>query len=123
MGLLAPGDNGASYDQTRGASVRTRGAGSDPGHLGQGRRLRIRSGPAVHHPRPGYGARRFLSRFTNHLVNAAGASPTAGGAVGVVGTHPEADRHLVYSRHVARSQGTGFSYPEGLQLIAALMRL
>jgi hypothetical protein len=64
---------------------------------------------------------KVLSRFTNHRVDAL-VRPYRRGAVGVVGTHPEADRTW-FTPAMWRAAKNRFSYPEGLQLIAALMRL
>ena len=63
----------------------------------------------------------MLARFTNHRVDAL-VRPYRRGAVGVVGTHPEADRTW-FTPAMWRTAKDGFSYPEGLQLIAALMRI
>ena len=119
MGLLAPGDTG-EYDQTRGASVRTAAQAVIPvvwsGTVG----YQYAQDPAYIIP-SGVRGEKVLARFTNHRVDAL-VRPYRRGAVGVVGTHPEADRTW-FTPAMWRAAKDGFSYPEGLQLIAALMRL
>jgi hypothetical protein len=119
MGLLAPGDTG-EYDQARGALVRTAAQAVIPvvwsGTIG----YQYAQDPAYIIP-SGVRGEKVLARFTNHLVDAL-VRPYRRGAVGVVGTHPEADRTW-FTPAMWRAARDGFSYPEGLQLIAALMRL
>jgi hypothetical protein len=119
MGLLAPGDTG-EYDQTRGASVRTAAQAVIPviwnGTVG----YQYAQDPPYIIP-SGVRGEKVLARFTNHLVDAL-VRPYRRGAVGVVGTHPEADRTW-FTPAMWRRAKDGFSYPEGLQLIAALMRI
>jgi hypothetical protein len=119
MGLLAPGDTG-EYDQTRGASVRTAAQAVIPVIWGRTVGYEYAQDPPYIIP-AGVRGEKVLSRFTNHLVNAL-VRPYRRGAVGVVGTHPEADRTW-FTPAMWRAAKDGFSYPEGLQLIAALMRL
>jgi len=119
MGMLAPGDTG-EYDQARGASVRTAAQAVIPviwnGTVG----YQYAQDPAYIIP-SGVRGEKVLARFTNHLVDAL-VRPYHRGAVGVVGTHPEADRTW-FTPAMWRAAKDGFSYPEGLQLIAALMQL
>ena len=119
MGLLAPGDTG-EYDQTRGAAVRTAAQAVIPviwnGTVG----YQYAQDPPYIIP-SGVRGEKVLARFTNHLVDAL-VRPYRRGAVGVVGTHPEADRTW-FTPAMWRTAKDGFSYPEGLQLIAALMRM
>ena len=119
MGLLAPGDTG-EYDQTRGASVRTAAQAVIPVIWGRTVGYQYAQDPPYIIP-SGVRGEKVLSRFTNHLVDAL-VRPYRRGAVGVVGTHPEADRTW-FTPAMWRAAKDGFSYPEGLQLIAALMRL
>jgi hypothetical protein len=119
MGLLAPGDTG-EYDQTRGASVRTAAQGVIPviwsGTVG----YEYAQDPPYIIP-SGVRGEKVLSRFTNHLVDAL-VRPYRRGALGVVGTHPEAGRTW-FTPAMWRAAKDGFGYPEGFRLIAALMRL
>jgi hypothetical protein len=119
MSLLAPGDTG-EYDQTRGASVRTAAQAVIPVIWGRTVGYQYAQDPPYIIP-SGVRGEKVLSRFTNHLVDAL-VRPYRRGAVGVVGTHPEADRTW-FTPAMWRAAKDGFSYPEGLQLIAALMRL
>jgi hypothetical protein len=117
MGLLSPGDTG-EYDQTRGASVRTaaeavipvRWAGSRHDEYAQDPPYMIASGVR---------GERVLSRYTNGEINAL-VRPYHRGRVGVVGTHPEADRTW-YTARLWRADKDGLDYAQGLQLIAAVM--
>lgn len=63
----------------------------------------------------------MLSRFTNGRVNAL-VRPYHRGAVAVVGTHPEADRSW-YTERLWRQDRDGLDRAQGLQLVAALMRV
>jgi hypothetical protein len=119
MGLLAPGDTGG-YDQTRGASVRTAAQAVIPVIWGKTVGYEYAQDPAYIIP-SGVRGEKVLSRFTNHRVDAL-VRPYRRGAIGVVGTHPEADRTW-FTPAMWRAAQDGLSYPEGLQLIAALMRL
>jgi hypothetical protein len=119
MGLLAPGDTG-EYDQTRGASVRTAAQAVIPVIWSRTVGYEYAQDPPYIIP-SGVRGEKVLSRFANHLVDAL-VRPYRRGAVGVVGTHPEADRTW-FTPAMWRAARSRFSYPEGLQLIAALMRL
>jgi hypothetical protein len=119
MGLLAPGDTGG-YDQTRGASVRTAAQAVIPVIWGKTVGYEYAQDPPYIIP-SGVRGEKVLARFTNHRVDAL-VRPYRRGAVGVVGTHPEADRTW-FTPAMWRAAKDGLSYPEGLQLIAALMRL
>jgi hypothetical protein len=118
MGLLAPGDTG-EYDQTRGAAVRTAAQTVIPVSWNGTVSYQYAQDPAYIIP-SGARGEKVLSRFTNHRVNALVGRYRRGG-VGVVGTHPEADRTW-FTPAMWRAAQDGLSYPEGLQLIAALMR-
>jgi hypothetical protein len=119
MGLLAPGNTG-EYDQTRGASVRTAAQAVIPVIWGKTVGYEYAQDPPYIIP-SGVPGEKVLARFTNHRVDAL-VRPYRRGAVGVVGTHPEADRTW-FTPAMWRAAKDGFSYSEGLQLIAALMRL
>jgi hypothetical protein len=119
MGLLAPGDTG-EYDQTRGASVRTAAQAVIPVIWGGTVGYEYAQDPPYIIP-SGVRGEKVVSRFTNHRVDAL-VRPYRRGAVGVVGTHPEADRAW-FTPAMWRAAKDGLSYPEGLRLIAALMRL
>jgi biotin protein ligase-like protein len=119
MGLLAPGDTG-EYDQTRGALVRTAAQAVIPVSWSGAISYQYAQDPPYIIP-SGVRGEKVLARFTNHRVDAL-VRPYRRGAVGVVGTHPEADRTW-FTPVMWRAAKDGFSYPEGLQLIAALMRL
>jgi hypothetical protein len=119
IGLLAPGDTGG-YDQTRGASVTTAAQAVIPVIWGTTVSYQYAQDPPYIIP-SGVRGEKVLARFTNHHVDAL-VRPYHRGAVGVVGTHPEADRTW-FTPAMWRAAKDGFSYPEGLRLIAALLRL
>jgi hypothetical protein len=119
MGLLAPGDTG-EYDQTRGASVRTAAQTVIPVIWSGTAGYEYAQDPPYIIP-SGVRGEKVLARFTNHLVDAL-VRPYRRGAVGVVGTHPEAGRTW-FTPAMWRAAKDGLSYPAGLRLIAALMRL
>ena len=119
MGLLAPGDTG-EYDQTRGASVTTAAQAVIPVLSGKTVSYEYAQDPPFIIP-SGVRGEKVLSRFTNHLADSL-VRPYRRGAVGVVGTHPEADRTW-FTPAMWRAAQDELSYSEGLQLIAALMRL
>jgi hypothetical protein len=119
IGLLAPGDTG-EYDHSRGASVTTAAQAVIPVIWGGTVSYQYAQDPPYIIP-SGVRGEKVLARFTNHQVDAL-VRPYHRGAVGVVGTHPEADRTW-FTPAMWRAARDGFSYPEGLQLIAALMRL
>jgi hypothetical protein len=118
MGLLAPGDTG-EYDRTRGAAVWTAAQTVIPVRWNGTVSYQYAQDPAYIIP-SGVRGEKVLSRFTNHRVDAL-VRPYRRGAVGVVGTHPEADRTW-FTPAMWRAARDGLSYPQGLQLIAALMR-
>lgn len=117
MGLLSPGDTG-DYDQSPGASVTTTAEAVIPVWWGAEPRY-----PYVQDPpyviAAGALGERVLSRFTNGKINAL-VQPFHRGSVGVVGTHPEADRSW-YTTQLWRADSDGLDYAQGLQLIAAVM--
>lgn len=119
MGLLAPGNTG-QYSQTRGAEVTTAADAVVPLRWGRSLRHQYAQDPPYIIP-SGVRGERVLSRFTNGKVNAL-VRPYGRGAVGVVGTHPEATRDW-YTRRLWRQDRDGLDGAQGSRLIAAVMRL
>jgi hypothetical protein len=118
MGLLSPGNTG-QYIRTRGASLTsTRNAVVPVRWEGTGRRHFAQDPPYI--IPSGVAGERILSRFTNNRVNAL-VKPYGQGSVGVVGTHPEADRSW-YGRKLWRKDTDGLDGAQGLRLIEETMR-
>lgn len=118
MGLLAPGNTGqyvgtrgASLTSTRDAVIPVRWEGSARRHFAQDPPYILPSGLA---------GERVLSRFTNNRVNAL-VKPYHKGGVGVVGTHPEADRSW-YGPKLWKQDKDGLDAAQGLRLIEETMR-
>lgn len=119
MDLLGAGDTG-QYSQTPDAEVTDaadavvaiRWGGSVRHHYAQDPAHIIASNA------PG---ERVLSRFPNGTINAL-VRPQGRGVVGVVGTHPEAERSW-YTDRLWRQDTDGLDRSEGLQLIAEVMEI
>lgn len=118
MSLLSPGNTGqyirtpnASVTTTRDAVIPVRWAGEVRRHFAQDPPYIIPSGVR---------GEKVLSRFTNGKVNAL-ARPYGEGGVGVVGTHPEAERSW-YSTTLWSKDKDGLDAAQGLRLIEATMR-
>jgi biotin protein ligase-like protein len=119
MGLLAPGNTG-EYDKTRGAEVTTAAEAVIPLRWGGSIRYQyVQDAPYI--VASGVPGEQILSRFTNGRINAL-VRPYKNGGVGVVGSHPEADRSW-YTARMWRQDRDGLDYAQGLQLIAATMKL
>lgn len=117
-GLLQPG-NTNSYIHTPGASVTTTRNAVIPVRWAGRRRMQFAQDPPfiiASHVR----GERILSRYTNGRINAL-VRPYGRGAVGVVGTHPEATRDW-YSSRLWRRDTDGLDRRQGLALVAATLR-
>lgn len=118
MGLLAPGDTG-QYIRTPGASVKsTRNAVIPIEWEGDARQHFAQDPPYI--VPSGVEGEKVLSRFTNDRVNTL-VKPYGEGVVGVVGTHPEADRSW-YSSRLWRKDRDKLDAAEGLRLIEQTMQ-
>lgn len=117
--LLAPGDTG-EYAELPGADVPGTADTVVPVRWGGRIRRQYAQDPPYLVPSrvPG---ERVLSRFPDGAVNAL-VRPYHRGAVGVVGTHPEADRSW-YTDRLWRADTDGPDHREGLGLVAALLRV
>ena len=119
MGLLTPGDT-AGYAGTPGSLV----DGSEEAVIvvdwdGEVRH-QFAQEPAVI-LESGVEGERVLSRFTNGAVNAL-VRPVGAGAVGVVGTHPEATADW-FSPELAEQDSDGLDHEQAVQLVDAVMQL
>lgn len=118
LGLLAPGNTGryvdtpeAQLEDTEEGIVRVRWKGQKRWHFAQD--------PSVIFP-SGVEGEQILSRFDNGEVNAL-VRPYGEGMVGVVGTHPEADRSW-YADVLWQADLDGIDAQDGRDLIAAVLR-
>ena len=118
MGLLAPGDTGG-YIDTAGASVKSARDAVIPVKWRGTHRYQFAQDPPYIVP-SGVAGEEVLSRFTNGRVNAL-VRPYGRGSVGVVGTHPEADRGW-YTRKLWREDEDGPDTSQGLDLVERTMR-
>lgn len=116
-GLLLPGNTG-QYIRTPGASVSTPRNAVIPVRWGKARRRHFAQDPAYIVPSRVAGER-VLSRFTNGRVNAL-VRPYGRGAVGVVGTHPEATRSW-YTGTLWSRDTDGLDRRQGLALMRATL--
>jgi len=117
LGLLAPGDTG-EYSATEGALVMSPADAVIPVWWGSVRRYAyVQDAPYI--IPSGVVGERILSTFTNGRVNAL-VRPYGSGRVGVVGSHPEADRDW-YTDALWAQDEDGLDSAQGLQLIAAVM--
>ncbi len=118
MGLLRPGNTG-DYAETRGSEVR--GSAEKVIAVRWGRTLRYQYAQDAAYVIPSrVRGERVLSRFSNGRVNAL-VRPYGRGGVGVVGTHPEADRSW-YTQAMWQADKDGLDRAQGLELVAAVMR-
>lgn len=117
MGLLLPGDTG-EYNQTRGALVTSTAEVVIPVRWGRTTHDNFAQDPP-HIIASNVRGERVLSRFSNGAINAL-VRPYGRGALGVVGTHPEADRSW-YTETLWRQDHDGLDHQQGLQLIAAVL--
>lgn len=118
LGMLSPGNTGR-YIHTRGASVRSTRDAVIPISWEGGRRYHFAQDPSYIIP-SGVRGERVLSRFTNGKVNAL-IRPYGKGGVGVVGTHPEANRSW-YGSRLWNKDEDGLDSAQGLRLIHQTMR-
>lgn len=117
MGLLSPGDTN-EYDRSPGAAVTSAADAVIPVWWGRTLHDQFAQDPP-YMTASGVPGERVLSRYTNGEINAL-VRPFGRGRVGVVGTHPEADRSW-YTARLWRADRDGLDYAQGLELIAAVM--
>lgn len=118
MGLLAPGDTN-QYSTSPGALATTTQDAVIPATWGKATRyMYVQDSPYI--IASGVSGEQILSRYTNGLINAL-VKPYGKGRVGVVGSHPEADRSW-YTPALWRADRDGLDAVYGLELIAAVMR-
>ena len=116
MGLLAPGDT-AGYAESEGALVSGSDAAVIPVEWNGETRYQFAQEAAVI-VESGVEGERVLSRFTNGEVNAL-VRPLGEGAVGVVGTHPEAEADW-FTPELAEDDVDGLDRAQALELVDAL---
>ncbi len=116
MGLLAPGDT-AGYAESEGALVSGSDATIIPVDWNGEMRYQYAQDPAII-LESGVEGERVLSRFTNGAVNAL-VRPVGKGAVGVVGTHPEAGPDW-FTPLMAEADIDGPDHAQALELVDAL---
>lgn len=119
IGLLGRGNTG-QYLATPGAEIDSTDDTVIPVRWGKARRHHFAQDPPyiIASGAPG---ERVLSRFTNGRINAL-VRPLGHGAVGVIGTHPEAPRRW-YVGDLWRQDRDGPDRRDGLALIHALMAI
>lgn len=117
MGMLSPGDTG-EYSMTKGALAKGSHEAVIPVRWGKATRyMYVQDAPYII---PSHVAgEQILSTFTNGMVNAL-VKPYGAGRVGVVGSHPEADRSW-YTTALWAQDLDGLDTAQGLQLIAVTM--
>ena len=118
MGLLSPGDTGG-YIDTPGASVTSACDAVVPVMWRGTPRYQFAQDPPYIVP-SGVAGEEVLSRFTNDRINAL-VKPYGRGKVGVVGTHPEADRSW-YTSKLWREDEDGSDTAQALDLVERTMR-
>lgn len=118
MDMLSPGNTGG-YIHTRGALVKDTRDTVIPINWKGDRRYHFAQDPSYIIP-SGVRDERILSRFTNGKVNAL-IKPYGKGDVGVIGTHPEADRSWYGSKLWSKDKD-GLDSAQGLRLIHQTMR-
>ncbi len=116
MGLLTPGDT-AGYAESEGSLVSGPDATIIPVDWNGEVRYQYAQDPAII-VESGVEGEQVLSRFTNGTVNAL-VRPVGKGAVGVVGTHPEAGPDW-FTRELAEADIDGPDHAQALELVEAL---
>ncbi len=117
MELLSPGDTDG-YAGTPGSLVHDGDETVIPVDWGEQRRYQYAQDAAVI-LESGVEGERVLSRFTNGAVNAL-VRPRGSGAVGVVGTHPEAAADW-FSPEMMKADIDGPDHEQALELVDAVM--
>lgn len=117
MGLLAPGDT-AGYAESEGSLVSGSVAAVIPVEWNGETRYQFAQEPAII-LESGVEGERVLSRFTNGQINAL-VRPLGEGAVGVVGTHPEAGPDW-FTPDLEQADVDGLDRAQALDLVEALL--
>ena len=119
MGLLAPGDT-VGYAESEGTLLTDGTEAVIPVDWDGELRYQYAQEAAVI-VESGVEGETVLSRFTNGQVNAL-VRPVGDGAVGVVGTHPEAEADW-FTSEMAEADIDGLDHDQALELVAALMEV
>lgn len=119
MGLLSPGDTTA-YAESAESLVNGSEEAVIPVEWDDELRYQYAQDAAVI-TESGVAGERVLSRFTNGTVNAL-VRPVGDGAVGVVGTHPEATADW-FTPDMAQADTDGLDHAQALALVDALLKV